>query len=196
VLARDDRAVCTPGLFQGGSGIALFLLHVYELTTEERFLAGAEWALRRDLALLGWAPLAEPGAPALWRQRPTFAGSGGVGMVLHEGMNFLDASWVYEAHESIAATCEQRLVADAGLFHGWSGTLVALQYMRSRPWEPEADRRDVVRPHLARLLEPVVRHGVHALGMRSAGVAAGSAGMLLALHHLAGERHRRLPLFW
>ncbi|WP_127130040.1 lanthionine synthetase LanC family protein [Georgenia sp. SYP-B2076] len=198
-LDPQGRALLRPGVLHGGAGVALFLLHVYEITADKRLLAHVETALRRDLALLGWAPFAEPGAPALWRQRPYFGvGSAGVGMVVHEAMNYIDAPWLYQARESIAAACEQHVSSHPGLFHGWAGTLVALQYLRSRPWDPPSDRLSVISPHLERLGAATAR--IPFIGADahrpSADLGSGAAGVLIALDQLLGGGDRRMPLFW
>ncbi|GAA1624402.1 lanthionine synthetase C family protein [Georgenia ruanii] len=190
-----------PGLLHGGAGAALFLLHVYEMTADRRMLAQAERALRHDLAFLGWADLAAEGAPELWRTRPLLgSGSAGVAMVLHEALNHLDTPWMLQARDAIAEACERRVGSHAGLLHGWAGTLVALHYLRSRPWDPPADRHAVVRPHLERLAHPAARARIPFVGLdasrSSADLGTGAAGVLLALEHLLGEGERRLPLFW
>ena len=198
-LGQPDGAPCRPGLLHGGAGVALFLLHAYEITADVRMLAHAEAALQRDMALLGWGPFTDPGTPALWHDRPFLgAGSAGVGMVLHEAMNYLDAPWLFEAREAIAAACDDHVSGHPGLLHGWSGTLAALQYLRSRPWDPPEDRFDVVRPHLTRLgratgyIPFLGENTVRA----SADIGSGAAGILVTLEQLLGDGTRRMPLFW
>jgi hypothetical protein len=190
-----------PGLLHGGAGAALFLLHVYEMTADRRILAQVERSLQHDLALLGWGDVAAQGSPELWRSRPLLgSGSAGVAMVLHEALNHLDAPWLFEARDAIATACELHISSHAGLLHGWAGTLVALRYLRSRPWDPPADRDAVIRPHLERLAHPAAYARIPFVGRdtarSSADLGTGAAGVLVALEHLLGEGERRLPLFW
>lgn len=200
-LEDQAESMRRPGLLHGGAGAALFLLHVYEMTADVRMLDHVERALRRDLAFLGWDSLAADRTPQLWRTRPLLgSGSAGVAMVLHEAMSYLDEPWVAEARDGIAAACEQQVGAHAGLFHGWAGTLVGLQYLRSRPWDPVAVRREVVRTQLERLGHPAAHSRIPYVGLdaarSSADLGTGAAGVLLALEHLLGDGERRLPLFW
>lgn len=197
---RYGRARRGPGLLRGGAGAALFLLHVYELTGDESLLPPVEHALRSDLALLGWPGIAQPGRSELWRMRPSLAtGSAGVAVVLHEAMNYFDAPWLYKAREDIAAACENHVTAHPGLFHGWAGTIVALQYLRAKAWDPTSDRRTAVREQLARLSHPAVYGRIPFLGVApersSADVSTGAAGILLAFDLLVDERDR-IPLLW
>ncbi|MFH5821616.1 lanthionine synthetase LanC family protein [Georgenia sp. AZ-5] len=200
-LEQPGGRLYRPGLLHGGAGVALFLLHAYELTAEQVLLDHAERALRRDLAHLGWPAFSAEGAPELWRSRPLLgSGSAGVVMVLHEAMTYLDAPWVFQARESLAAACEEHVGAHAGLFHGWAGTLAAVQYVRARPWDPAADPRAAVRPHLERLGHPSAQARIPYVGLEaarsSADLGTGAAGVLLALDYLLGAEPRRLPFFW
>ncbi|MHB1064295.1 MAG: lanthionine synthetase LanC family protein [Georgenia sp.] len=197
---RHGRARRGPGLLRGGAGAALFLLHVYELTGDDDLLPTIEHALRSDLALLGWAGIAQPGRSELWRTRPSLAtGSAGVAVVLHEAMDYFDAPWMYKAREAIAQACDQHATAHPGLFHGWAGTMVALQYLRSRAWDPTADRRAAVQHQLARLSHPAVHGRIPFLGVdaewSSADLSTGAAGVLLAFDVLIDKR-ARMPLLW
>lgn len=197
---RYGRARRGPGVLRGGAGAALFLLHVYELTGDEDLLPAVEHALRSDLALLGWPGIAQPGRSDLWRTRPSLAGgSAGVAVVLHEAMDYFDAPWMFKAREAIARACDLHITSHPGLFHGWAGTLVALQYLRARTWDPASDRRAAVRDQLDRFSHPAVYGRIPFLGVdperSSADLGTGAAGVLLAFDLLIDDRER-MPLLW
>lgn len=187
----DPGAYRRPGLLEGGAGAALFLLHVYELTDDKALLPAVADALRADLALLGWAPYADPGAPEAWRTPGTLAtGAVGVAVVLHEAGDHLDDAWVASARASIAAACEAVLADGPPLTVESLTTVLGLQYIRSRPWEPAHRRLELVRPLLDHLAADAGDDRI------PTGLADGLAGALLALAHLRAPGDRRLPFFW
>ncbi|MPV87577.1 hypothetical protein GB882_02765 [Georgenia ruanii] len=194
---REEPRMDRLGLMRGGAGAALFLLHVYDLTEDESLLAAIERCLRHDLAILGWGSFGRHAALPLWSRPGSLSeGSIGVGVVLHQAMQHLDAPWVARAAADITEAAERWLLERPGLSNGRAGAILALQYLRSHPWETAEERFARMRP----FLEPLTVHG-SALGSEpsapvSLSLDGGAAGILLALGHLGMAGDRRLPFFW
>ncbi|KAE8763441.1 lanthionine synthetase C family protein [Georgenia thermotolerans] len=194
---REEPRMDRLGLMRGGAGAALFLLHVYDLTEDESLLAPIEQCLRHDLAMLGWGSFGRHAALPLWLRPGSLSeGSIGVGVVLHQAMQHLDAPWVAQAAADITEAAEIWLLERPGLSRGRAGAVLALQYLRSHPWETAEERFARMRP----FLEPLTVHG-SALGTEPStplplGLEDGAAGILLALGHLGMAGDRRLPFFW
>lgn len=183
------------GLVWGRTGGALFLLHVAELTGYDELGAAAEQATKRDLAALGWAPLAAPGSEPTWWQDPTLGeGSAGVAMVLRNAEPAFGAGWSDHATEWIATAAECHLPGSRGLLNGASGTALAIWHLRRTPWDTAQQRRALMHPHMARLglLDVVPAGHVHRAG---AALLDGAAGELLALEAVMGARDVRTFLF-
>ncbi|MFH5824266.1 lanthionine synthetase LanC family protein [Georgenia sp. AZ-5] len=184
------------GLSRGGAGVALFLLHMYDLTEDPALLRPIEDCLRHDLALLGWKSFGRHAALPLWTRPGSLEnGSIGVAIVLRQAQQHLDAPWVAEAAEELTAAAERWLLAHPGLSHGRAGTVLALQYLRSHPWETPEERFVRVCPYL----EPLTVHAdarADAAAEMSMGLEDGVAGVLLALGHLGRAGERRVPFFW
>ncbi|TRW42939.1 hypothetical protein [Georgenia yuyongxinii] len=191
--SRFDRL----GVLRGGSGAALFLLHAYELTEDPALLEPVQECLRHDLALLGWRPFARHAALPLWSRPGSVAnGSMGVAVVLHRAAQHLDAPWVAEAAEAITAAAELRLLEAPGLSRGRASAILAVQYLRSLPWETAEERFARVRPYLEQVTLRRARNGAEQPGGFPSGLEDGAAGVLLALGHLGIAGDRRVPFLW
>lgn len=170
------------GLLHGGAGVALFLLHVYDLTRDGALLAPMEAALQHDVTLLdqSWSPDRE--IPAGWPMPgPLLTGATGVAMAVHEATTYIDPAWLTAACDRAGAA-----LADLRRDHPASAAAqLALRYM-----------------------DPVTEAGDHAgspgdagdlwspwAGTPRLGLVSGAAGELIARACLA-EPQRRFPFFW
>ncbi|MPV36015.1 glycoside hydrolase family protein [Georgenia subflava] len=193
-LGRACQATVRPGLWHGGTGAALFLLHAYELIEDPALLAPVEALLAHDLHLMGWDSLAQPDhAHAVRRLGADTAAAGEMALVVHEAMQHLDIGWLGPARDVLISASEHHLIDHPGLSQGRAGALVALQRLYSRASDTTAERLALVRPHL----DPLVLRAIPA-GHNPAPVpmelSDGAAGTLLALDDLrTGER--RVPFF-
>ncbi|MPV38664.1 lanthionine synthetase C family protein [Georgenia subflava] len=196
-LAQTSSGVERSGLLHGGTGAALFLLHLYALSEDPALLDGIEEALQRDIATLGWGPDGRrrretPDEASIWH------GSDGITMVLHEAAQHVPAPWLAQTYRSAAQVCGDRLEHLPNGFHARAGTLLAVQYLSSGPWTPDAERHAQVRLHLGRLDLGLGDRHLRLTGAASAGTErlTGAAGLLLALGVLMGTGECRLPFFW
>lgn len=193
-LAVEDPWPGEPGLLQGGSGTALFLLHLYGLTEDDSLLVGVERALQRDLAALGLGP--EGRRWSTTEESSVWRGTDGIVMVLHEAVKHLDVPWLEETHRSAAAATGRRLEHLPPVFRSRAGALLTYQTMHSEPWTPSHERIALVRLHLGRLdLCGGGRH-LRLTGDQTSTRETGVAGHLLALSGLLGSGDRRVPFFW
>ncbi|PFG40053.1 hypothetical protein ATJ97_2573 [Georgenia soli] len=193
-LAVEDPWPGGPGLLHGGSGTALFLLHLYGLTEDEELLVGVERALQRDLAGLGLGPDGRR-----WNtteNSSVWTGTDGIVMVLHEAVKHLDVPWLQETHRSAAVATGRRLEHLPALFRARAGALMAYQTMHSESWTPSHERIALVRLHLGRLDLCGGRRHLHLTGEEVDERETGAAGHLLALAGLLGSGDRRVPFFW
>ncbi|UNX54706.1 lanthionine synthetase C family protein [Georgenia sp. TF02-10] len=195
------------GVLDGGTGAALFLLGLVDLTEDETLLPAVERALRQDLDRLGWGPpgTLETGTSenaGQWWDRPVLGpGSAGLAMVLREAREHLSAPWLAEALDWITLACEVQVPEAPGLFDGRAGTAVALWYLRRTPWDTPERRRTILHPHLERLGLPTGADSASTASLDDGGTApvdlvSGTAGILLALETLLGAEDRRIPFFW
>lgn len=198
-LAVEDPWSGGPGLLHGGSGTALFLLHLYGLTEDESLLVGVERALQRDLAALGLGPdgrrwLTSSEDSSVWH------GTDGIVMVLHEAVKHLDLPWLHEIHRSATVASGRRLEHLPGRFRARAGALLAYQMMHSEPWTAARERVALVQLHLGRL--DLCGGGRRHLRLTEDAPEAeeprstGAAGYLVALGGLLGAGDRRVPFFW
>ncbi|MDN3026770.1 class III lanthionine synthetase LanKC [Streptomyces sp. S.PB5] len=117
------------GLLRGASGPALFLLRQYERTGEERLLAAAGVALRRDLECCVTHPGGSLEVDEGWRTLPYLGeGSVGIGMVLDDYLAQVpDAAAEFErARAGILTAAGFRFYAQPGLFQGRAGMILHL----------------------------------------------------------------------
>jgi class III lanthionine synthetase len=176
-LAPPDR----PGLMHGWSGVALFLVRLFEATGDAGYLDVAATALRCDLEActeaLNGLYVREPGRILPYLDN----GSGGIGIALHEYLRHRADPELTRARDLIRATCRAEFVALPGLFGGRTGLMTCLRHL--------GDGHDAgVDLHLRRMFWHVVEHrgavffpGEGMLRL-STDLATGSAGVLLATH--------------
>ncbi|TJZ57391.1 serine/threonine protein kinase [Streptomyces piniterrae] len=187
------RMTYEAGLLYGWSGVALFFLHLQELTKDEACLDLARRALHRDLDSCveladGSVQIRDDANRAL-----PYLANGGAGIALIADLLLAvrhdDRS--AEALPGLLLACTPELVLGSGLFHGRAGLLAVLSRLTAR------------RPELGhgtsshRLLGTLDRHalsyrghlafpGDHNLRL-SMDVATGTAGVLLALKTAYGK---------
>ncbi|MFF9980358.1 class III lanthionine synthetase LanKC [Streptomyces erythrochromogenes] len=189
------------GLLRGPAGRALFLLRLYEETGTPSFLEHAHAALRQELVHLGWKgdhlPDEAPGrAPLL------AVGSAGTAMVLHDFVAHRPDPELIRARDAILGSARHRFATQAGLFHGRSGTLVALRHMadgtdaRNNGGEEESTRLHVngFALQTVRLDDRPAFLGHEAMRI-STDLATGGAGVLLALNTALTDDGPSLPFF-
>ncbi|GCD44726.1 class III lanthionine synthetase LanKC [Streptomyces paromomycinus] len=185
-----------PGLLRGAAGGALFLLRLYEETGEPKFLHHTVEALRTDLSSIGWLPKADATEGKPLRTPSIAFGSGGLGMVLHDVLQYCEDPELASARDAFRQAAGQHFLMQAGLFHGRAGVLLALHHLRD-----DAAGEHVVREHLTHMGLHAVPHegrllflGDHNLRL-STDLATGTAGVLLALEAVLGTGGARLPFF-
>ena len=111
-------------------------------------------------------------------------------------MQHLDAPWVAQAAADIADAAERWLLERPGLSAGRAGAVLALQYLRSHPWETAEERFARVSPFLEPLTVQGSPRDAEPSDVMPLGLDGGAAGILLALGHLGMAGDRRLPFFW
>lgn len=194
-LAVEDPWSGGPGLLHGGSGTALYLLHLYGLTEDESLLVGVERALQRDLAAMGLGPDGRRWSTST-EDSSVWTGTDGIVMVLHEAVKHLDVPWLHEIHRSAALVSGRRLERLPAMFRSRAGALLAYQTMHSEPWTPPHERVALVQLHLGRLDLCGGRRHLRLTDQVSWDTGTGAAGHLVALSGLLGSGDRRVPFFW
>ncbi|MEU1280904.1 class III lanthionine synthetase LanKC [Streptomyces sp. NPDC005805] len=185
------------GLLHGASGGALLFLRLYERTGDTALLDLAADALRQDLAHCvdgaGGALQVDEG----WRTMPYLgAGSVGIGMVLDDYLAHRGDDAFEQARTGIVRAAQAMFYAQPGLYRGAAGMVLHLgRTTAAGPGTGEA----AVRRQLDAL-------GWHAMSYRgrlafpgeqmmrlSMDLATGTAGCLLAVASVHGERSAHLP---
>jgi len=142
---RKGRAVpdgTRVGLYNGNAGIGLFLIHLYEATTEKRFLDAAKGAFER--ILVEAQPDGE-GVQWLYGSRDIIAGAAGIGLALLESGRVTKdprygetagkaARWLLGESETSADGLRWKGYKpyDAGFSHGASGFAFFLETVGER----------------------------------------------------------------
>ncbi|HET9647377.1 MAG TPA: class III lanthionine synthetase LanKC [Microlunatus sp.] len=172
------------GLLRGWSGVALFLVRLFERTGDPRLLDDAAIALRRDLDGCviddAGALHVRDGARIL-----LYLGDGaiGVGLALRAYLAHRDDADLRAAYRAAQRTCRIGVVLFGGLFNGRSGLLLGSSLLLDG-----AERDAVTALHRRRLGWHLIdhRHGLSLPGdglvRLSTDFATGSAGAALALH--------------
>ncbi|WP_162002603.1 class III lanthionine synthetase LanKC [Streptomyces sp. CB01881] len=166
------------GLLHGGSGVALFLVRLYEHTGQERWLDLAEGALARDLAS---TRLDEKGLLLTQDNQSTaYLGSGSAGAVIavRALLRHRPDPRFAEAAEQLDRACAAEFFLMPGLFEGRAGLICALATGDSPHLDHQVDRLSW---HLVRHQDRVAVPGQQ-LYRLSTDLATGAAGVLLALH--------------
>lgn len=188
-LAERSTGRSRPGLLHGSAGDALFLLRLYEFDGDEQLLRAAVRAARAALAEAGWNSGTEP-AEAVWRVPSLSSGGAGLAMVLHDLAGHTGDPDLIAARDTLRGTFHAHFMANAGLFRGRAGVIVALQHLH--------DGTDETTRALHRHLRCFQWHTVgyegrpHLLGEHglrlSTDLATGTAGALVAAGSVAQGR--------
>ncbi|GII90664.1 class III lanthionine synthetase LanKC [Sinosporangium siamense] len=172
------------GLMRGWSGVALFLIRLYEETSDTAYLDLALQAVHRDLDL---CVVNSHGAlmveEANVRMMPYLEiGSAGIALVIDELAHYRDDDRMREALPRLLHACSGRLSVQSGLFRGKSGHITTLARMRQITYD-----RTTLDRHLRELSWHAIAFRGHVafpgnLGFRlSMDLATGGAGVLLAV---------------
>ncbi|WP_069812901.1 class III lanthionine synthetase LanKC [Streptomyces sp. TP-A0874] len=189
-LAAPDSA----GLLRGLSGAALLHLELYELTGESWLLAAARDVLHREAAhcvrLPGGSVQVKDGRRHLLYLDQ---GSGGFALVARAYLEHREDPLLAELLPGVRRGCVLEFVREPGLFTGRAGLTATAHALdtSSAPGETRPPAPDVlasVRNLAWHLVQDDARLLVPGAGLRrfSTDLATGSAGLLLALHTLAG----------
>ncbi len=187
-VAGGPEAPPSAGLLRGLSGVALLHLELHALTGEEWLLRAARTALYRDS---GHCVAMDDGTVQVKDGRRHLLyldqGSGGFALVARAYLARQEAPALAGLLPGVRKGCRNEFVREPGLFTGRAGLVAtARQLEEDAPAGPEvlASVRNLSWHLVAdgdRLLVPGAR-----LRRCSADLATGSAGLLLALHFLAG----------
>ncbi|GKQ39448.1 class III lanthionine synthetase LanKC [Streptomyces sp. A012304] len=188
----------TGGLLYGWSGPALFMVRLYEVTRDDRWLRAGLAAAHRDLD--GCEPLGDGTLQVRNGSRvlPYLAtGSAGVALVGDLLLNHRHDDRLAESFESLSRACALEFCIGGGLFNGRAGLTGALRQIARRLDWPDLETR--------------VDHGVQALNLHalsdehglvfageqnlraSTDLATGSAGVLRLINVLTGRCTELLP---
>ncbi|WP_435608855.1 class III lanthionine synthetase LanKC [Streptomyces sp. C10-9-1] len=184
------------GLMRGWSGPAVFLTRLYETTGESAWLDLAARAVHRDLARCTGDTSGTLQAVDGKRRLPYLA-TGGLGIALAADavLRHRDDAALRAAVPGLVAGARVRFMADAGVFSGRSGALLAMVALEHRL----DDAGESVAHHARDLsLHLVERDGLLRVpgsgGVRfSADLATGAAGVLLALAAVRDRSLESLP---
>ncbi len=198
-LASDlDRCRPTPvqhaGLLRGRTGPGLFRLRLHERTGRPDLLTRAVADVRADLAAMGWSNQAAPDAGSPWHS-PTLVGGAGVAIVAAEILRRVDDPILRGAVRNARRACRGPFLPHAGLLRGRAGAMIALRRLDGGPAAEEALRHHVRRLgwHGASVAGSFAFCGDHNLRL-STDLGSGTAGALLAVESVLGERPVELPL--
>lgn len=196
-----DREHPRAGLMHGWSGPALLFCHLYDHTADPGYLDLAVRAVSRDLSRCvrtrsGSLQVAEAGTRTL---AYLDVGSAGIALVVDELLGRRPDDALSEALVPLLRACSSEFVLQPQLWAGRAGLLSAVE--RNRRRDPELGLDHVVRRHLDALGWHAVpfRGGVAfpgEFGLRlSMDLATGTAGVLLGVTAVTGERGAFLPFF-
>lgn len=132
---RATDAGTLGGLLLGWSGVALFLLRLFERTGRPEVLSAAGRAVRRDLALCVTAGNGSRQVDGGFRTWPYLeVGSAGIALVIDELLGVRDDPELRAALPGLAAALTSPFVVDAHLRRGRAGLLAAAARLaRNRP---------------------------------------------------------------
>jgi tRNA A-37 threonylcarbamoyl transferase component Bud32 len=180
------------GLLHGPSGVALFLVRLFEATDDRRFLDLAETALRRDVDRCVEIADGSLQVDEGWRVMPYVeTGSVGVGLALREFLSHREQPDFTAALSRIRRAAEAELVICSGLFNGRAGLITFLTTTGSDG--------AVLDRHLRRLAWHIMSYQDHVafpgdqVLRLSMDLATGSSGVLLALSNALDQDGRTLP---
>ncbi|URN07181.1 protein kinase/lanthionine synthetase C family protein [Actinomadura madurae] len=186
------------GLLYGWSGLALFMLHMYELDGERRWLNAARQAIQRDIDQCKEMPDGTLQMRNGGRVLPYLAtGSAGVAIVADRFLRHAADDRLADAVPALCRASATELCIGSGLFNGMAGLIYTLRHMAPRlDW-----------PDMGQLLDRAVQalnlfcladeRGLAFPGEQnlraSADLATGSAGVLRLLALLVGRTAEILP---
>ncbi|MBZ6129874.1 class III lanthionine synthetase LanKC [Streptomyces olivaceus] len=185
------------GLLYGATGRALLFLRLYERTGDTALLDLAGTALRQDLASCvrgaGGALQVDEG----WRTMPYLgAGSVGIGMVLDDYLAHRADEEFEQARTEIVRAAQAMFYAQPGLYRGVAGMVLYLgRTTAPGPGTgPEAVRRqiDALAWHAMSYRGRLAFPGEQMMRL-SMDLSTGTAGCLLALASVHGDRSAGLP---
>ncbi|MDT0611805.1 class III lanthionine synthetase LanKC [Streptomyces lancefieldiae] len=193
---RSDRRR-RAGLLYGATGSALLFLRLYERTGDTNLLDLARDALRKDLSCCvrgaGGALQVDEG----WRTMPYLgAGSVGIGMVLDDYLAHRRDEQFEQARTEIVRAAQAMFYAQPGLYRGVAGMVLYLgRTAATGPGTgPEAVRRqiDALAWHAMSYRGRLAFPGEQMMRL-SMDLSTGTAGCLLAIASLRGDRPAGLP---
>ncbi|MEV8597230.1 class III lanthionine synthetase LanKC [Streptomyces sp. NPDC052012] len=185
------------GLLYGATGSALLFLRLYERTGDTALLDLARTALRRDLSCCvrgaGGALQVDEG----WRTMPYLgAGSVGIGMVLDDYLAHRADEQFEQARTEIVRAAQAMFYAQPGLYRGVAGMVLYLgRTTATGPGTgPQAVRRqiDALAWHAMSYRGRLAFPGEQMMRL-SMDLSTGTAGCLLALASVRGDRPAGLP---
>ncbi|MFI1536544.1 class III lanthionine synthetase LanKC [Streptomyces anandii] len=185
------------GLLHGATGSALLFLRLYESTGDTGLLDLAGAALRQDLSACvrgaGGALQVDEG----WRTMPYLgAGSVGIGMVLDDYLAHRADERFEQARTEIVRAAQAMFYAQPGLYRGVAGMVLYLgrTTVTGAGTGPEAVRRqiDALAWHAMSYRGRLAFPGEQMMRL-SMDLSTGTAGCLLALASVRGDRPAGLP---
>jgi hypothetical protein len=184
------------GLMRGCAGQALFLMRMYDDTSDSGYLDLAATAIQRDLRRCVTRSNGNLEVYEGWRTMPYLAtGSVGIGFAIDEYLARRADEQFAEARSGVERACQSEMYILPGLFTGRSGVLL---YLAGRAPDPVAD--PVVAKHVRGLAWHVLPYadglafpGTGMLRL-SMDLATGTAGVLLALGAVLHDEPVSLPL--
>ena len=186
------------GMLYGWSGLALFMVRMYEITGEGQWLDLAVKALERDLDMCEVMPGGSLELRNADRLLPYLAtGSAGIALVCDLVLRHRREDRIEESMTGLALACAADACVCGGLFNGRVGLIYTLRRLRDRLAWPDLEER--IDAGVRSLDLYVVRDEVGLIipgeqNIRlSTDVATGSAGLLRLLNVLTGRSDEALP---
>lgn len=202
LLARSPSApqqTRSAGLIGGESGVALFLIRLFEATGRADLLDLAADVVLNDLGMLGWSD--RESTDGTWRSPLLADGGAGTAMVLHELLHHRPDNRLCTIRDAIRDSLRAPFLLQAGLLRGRAGTLLALRHLTETADGADISTEGPIQRHVAGFGWHAARHngrlgflGDQSLRM-STDLATGTAGILLALHASAQTTALGLPFF-
>jgi serine/threonine protein kinase len=198
--ARSGNAVenFSGGLLYGWSGLALFLVRMYEVTGARGWVDAARAAVARDLDRCAWMPDGTLQVGNNERALPYLAtGSAGVAVVCDMVLRHTPDRRLAQAVPALALACAADICVCAGLFNGRAGLVYTLRRLRQRLEWPDLDEYIESGIRALNLYAMRDEHGLVFPGEQnlrlSMDVATGSAGVLALLTEFTGATTEILP---
>nr|MDT0661797.1 class III lanthionine synthetase LanKC [Micromonospora sp. DSM 115978] len=201
VLVRPRKPNAKPveaGAMRGWSGVALYLIRLYEETADPGYLDLAVQAVHRDLDRCvtnddGSLMVEEAGV----RTMPYLeVGAAGIALVIDELLEHREDDRARESLPALLLGSCRRYAIQADLFRGYASQIATLARLNHR-----VDHRDVLRRHLRELSWHALSYRGQlafpgSLGFRlSMDLVTGSAGILLAISAATQDPPPFLPFF-